>query len=252
MKRHDVELVKTAITRLGADVNYLPSQDSSSLLRLVRKAAEEGGGLKRKWPPLLEAIGHNYADLVEILLSLGADGRGIDAKGNSAIHVGSAEGRGAIVRRLLEERGVEVEGANEFGQTALHLAAGRRHGGQKELVRELLLAGGEGGGKQCGGGLSPLHEACKSDNVEAALLILVAGGNIEQKDENGATPLYYAVAYGSLQCYDLLISHGAKVNVRTNEGDTLLHARFISILLYCHCISTQSLVVFVFVFVFCF
>ena len=123
----------------------------------------------------MEAIGHNYADLVEVLLLLGADGKGIDAKGNSAIHVGSAEGRRDIVRRLLEEKGVEVEGVNEFGQTALHLAAGRRNGGG-ELVKELLLAGGEGGGKQCGGGLSPLHEACKSDNVEAALLILVAGG----------------------------------------------------------------------------
>ena len=52
-------------------------------------------------------------------------------------------------------------------------------------------------------------------------------GNIEQKDDNGATPLYYAVAHGSLQCYDLLITHGAKVDVVTNEGDTLLHARFV-------------------------
>eukprot|EP00009_Paramoeba_aestuarina_P002507 CAMPEP_0201512558 /NCGR_PEP_ID=MMETSP0161_2-20130828/4791_1 /ASSEMBLY_ACC=CAM_ASM_000251 /TAXON_ID=180227 /ORGANISM="Neoparamoeba aestuarina, Strain SoJaBio B1-5/56/2" /LENGTH=231 /DNA_ID=CAMNT_0047908443 /DNA_START=9 /DNA_END=701 /DNA_ORIENTATION=- len=56
------------------------------------------------------------------------------------------------------------------------------------------------------------------------MLIIVAGGNIEEKDNNGATPLYYSVAFGSVKCYDLLIEYGADVNVVTNEGDTLLHA----------------------------
>ena len=76
-------------------------------------------------------------------------------------------------------------------------------------------------------GLTPLHEACRHGNVDVATLLLIAGADVNLRDEYGTPPLYYAVASGSVACYDLLVRHGADVNAVTEEGESCLHARFV-------------------------
>ena len=54
------------------------------------------------------------------------------------------------------------------------------------------------------------------------LIKLMADGaiDINEKDEDGETPLYTACGYGNLQVVKYLVEHGADINSRTNENAT--------------------------------
>ena len=168
VKRHDVELVKKAVLQMGADVNYCPHREKgASTLGMVFRPHQSD---QRNWSPLLEAVGHNYIDLVEVLFSLQADVKMGDQRGTTPLHLSSVYDRDSIASMLVENGSV-VNQTNKHGQTPLHLAASK---GVK-MTKMLLLAGCDPS-VTCNEGLSPLHEACKANNVEGVTWTLIAGG----------------------------------------------------------------------------
>ena len=61
----------------------------------------------------------------------------------------------------------------------------------------------------------------EQDGVDAVREALAAGGNVNERDEAGWTPIMHAALECRAQILDLLLEHGAQVNVRsktTNEG----------------------------------
>jgi tankyrase len=78
--------------------------------------------------------------------------------------------------------------------------------------------------------LRPLSEICSQRNanpedqraeIEAAL---TAGGNVQETDKNGVTPLHHAVRFRSPVAVETLLSHGALVNQQCRRsGSTALH-----------------------------
>jgi len=65
-----------------------------------------------------------------------------------------------------------------------------------------------------------IHDAVNEGDIGAIKQHLSAGANVNEKDEDGYTPLRYAV---SREVAELLIANGADVNVQDNDGWTLLH-----------------------------
>ena len=53
--------------------------------------------------------------------------------------------------------------------------------------------------------------------------LLSHGANINKKDNNGCTALHYAACENSKEAVELLISHGANINEKDNYGETALH-----------------------------
>ena len=217
VKRHDVELVKKALLQQNADVNYQPQKVTTPWGMFLGSQSHED---KRDWSPLMEAVTNNYVDLVELLFNMKADVNLEDSKGNTALHLACAYGRDQITTLLFEKEANTVA-QNHRGQTPLHLAAAH-----SLPCTKLLLLSGVDPKTQCHEGLSPLHEACKENNVDILWMLLLAGGDIEQRDKNGATPVFYAASFGATRCYDMLVEQGADVNVPTYDGQTCLHARF--------------------------
>ncbi|XP_076942973.1 uncharacterized protein LOC143613028 [Bidens hawaiensis] len=119
--------------------------------------------------------------------------------------------------KYLIEHGANPSLSSELGATALHHVAGIGH---IELM-ELLISCGVDVNSQSESG-TPLIWAAGHGQQEALKLLLKhkADPNIETDD--GITPLLSAVAAGSLQCLDLLIQAGAKVNIIAG-GATPLH-----------------------------
>ncbi|QOS41079.1 ankyrin repeat domain-containing protein [Treponema rectale] len=61
---------------------------------------------------------------------------------------------------------------------------------------------------------------CSSSNMELIKLMADGAIDINEKDEDGETPLYTACGYGNLQVVKFLVEHGADINSRTNENAT--------------------------------
>ncbi|KAG9288741.1 hypothetical protein G9A89_019102 [Geosiphon pyriformis] len=65
--------------------------------------------------------------------------------------------------------------------------------------------------------------AAGDGDLERVQELLTEGISPNAQDENGYTPLAAAVSYKHYTIIELLISHGADVNIRDFEGDTPLH-----------------------------
>ena len=58
-----------------------------------------------------------------------------------------------------------------------------------------------------------IHEAADAGNIEAVKQHLVAGGNVNVKEDNwGSTPLHYAARKGRKESAEMLIDNGADIN----------------------------------------
>lgn len=69
---------------------------------------------------------------------------------------------------------------------------------------------------------SLLHVAA-TDKSPATLRILIReGGNVNELDLFGATPLHYAIWNESKECVEILIEHGAVIDIKDNESNTCM------------------------------
>ena len=62
----------------------------------------------------------------------------------------------------------------------------------------------------CGGPPKDIWEAAEAGNIEAVKQHLAAGTDVNAKDEDGHTPLEWAIAEGKIATADLLRKHGGK------------------------------------------
>ncbi len=71
-----------------------------------------------------------------------------------------------------------------------------------------------------------IHEAVEKGNIEAVKEYLDAGGDVDAKGDvslgGGATPLLWAAWGGHKEIVELLISKGADVNTKADDGTTPL------------------------------
>ncbi len=128
--------------------------------------------------------------------------------------------------KWLHSRGVDVNATNEEGDTALLDAV---HGAQLEATK-LLIQHGADLHARCLGCASALHSAVWGGDVpntaatlEVIDLLLEKGLYIELRDEDGRTVLHDASAYGLVDLMDGLIARGANVNATTQSDETPLH-----------------------------
>lgn len=59
--------------------------------------------------------------------------------------------------------------------------------------------------------------ACAGGFSEIVHLLLEAGANVEDHNENGHTPLMEAASAGHVQVARILVEHGVSINTHSNE-----------------------------------
>lgn len=68
-----------------------------------------------------------------------------------------------------------------------------------------------------------LQMACARGNLERVAALLRQGHDINTSDEEGRTPLMYAVHCNQPECVRFLINQGANLNQQSKDGSTALH-----------------------------
>lgn len=118
--------------------------------------------------------------------------------------------------------GADVNETSEFGETALHAAAGANH---VDVMRVLLDADAACGAMVKWTGFTPLHEAAHKGNVEAVECLVAAGADLEATDSQGRTPLHVAVESRarSVRLVEQLLQANASLSAICHQGRTPLH-----------------------------
>jgi ankyrin repeat protein len=71
--------------------------------------------------------------------------------------------------------------------------------------------------------LSPLSHATEAGEIETALSLISEGADVNAREEDGSTPLFWAAVKGHGDIVNLLLANGADINARRRNGNTALH-----------------------------
>lgn len=122
-----------------------------------------------------------------------------------------------VVLRQLIKDGAQVNAVDEWGNTALLLAARE---GDLETARALLRAGADVNGRA--GPFTPLGQAALRGHSHMVRLLLRGGAQVDATGLNEHTPLMNAVKLNHPEVVSLLLKAGANPQVKDRTGAGLL------------------------------
>jgi len=129
------------------------------------------------------------------------------------------EGDTAAVVELLAQ-GADINAKGRYsGWTPLFLAARK---GETDLVNFLLSYGADVNVKSSVRNRTAIMEAARNRKVETVKALLKADPDIDAVDWEGYTVLMFAAVSGQSDIVDVLLNHGADVNLRTKVGSSAL------------------------------
>ncbi|PIO62996.1 ankyrin repeat protein, partial [Teladorsagia circumcincta] len=168
--------------------------------------------------PLLTACVHGSDEIIQMLLSNGADTSGTDRRMNSVYHIAAHHGRTDTLKLLLQhgrETGQRMLWmSNNEGKTPLRMAVDGNHpdtNGYDPRLRDDALK-------------LPLHYAAQFDRADVVrLLVDIAPDCIEERDDSGMPPYLTAACHNALEVVKVLIEHGTDIFATDEEGRTAIH-----------------------------
>ncbi|TVU02359.1 hypothetical protein EJB05_52144, partial [Eragrostis curvula] len=167
------------------------------------------------------------AEAAAVLVDMGADTMAVDARGRTPLDVAREKGYQEVVEALerwelvmtaarrgdvqslesLLSKRTGVRGRDQYGLTALHLAAIKGH---CDVIAMLTGSGCMDVEYEDVEGHRPLHLAVEGGHAEAVELLLDMGADVNAKTRRGATPLQTADIMGHETIAQLLSSRGAE------------------------------------------
>ncbi len=247
-KKHLLLTTTAAVVLVGAAfADPIHDAAKSGDLADVQAELDKGVDVNAKningWTSLHLAAINGHNEVAELLIFKGADVNEKDEWGWTPLHYTANIGYKKIAE-LLIFKGANVNAQSEDKKTALHTAA---YWGQKE-VAELLIGKGADVNTKHDGGMTPLdfaviynqteiahllrkyggghgtiHGAASGGDIEAVGEFLNAGVDVDAKDDRGNTPLYAALLSMHKEVSELLVAKGADVNIKQQNGETILH-----------------------------
>ena len=162
-------------------------------------------------------------DAIRKLLDQGADVNGTDAESRTPLQMAAQYGRLSSVQVLLQQGADVNHTTTNDGLAVFHFAAQRKDtsGETKEIMKHLKAAGAQVNAQDTTG-MSPLMYAVSS-SFDVTTLLLQHGADVNQLDKRKQNALFHLTKTKiSLDCLEELLKHGACVNARNIDDETVL------------------------------
>lgn len=223
------EIVKL-LTDAGADLNATDKEGKTPLIYAVEaKKAEcarffvESGADTT----IMDNQNHTALDyanalgMVQLIESIAKDNSGnADAFGNTPLHQACHNGQGEVVKTMLAKGEMDINARNDDKETPLFLAVAENN----ILIAELLLEAGADANIPGGrGSNSPLHIAAANENEHLVKSLLSHGANIDERNEDGETALIIAAIKGNNYIVGVLLDKGANFTYADQDEHTALY-----------------------------
>ena len=174
--------------------------DAAEVRRLLAAGADVVAANDYGATPMSLAAEVGDAEILKLLLAAGANVDSPNADGQTALQAVARTGNVRAAQELLDH-GATIDARESFGgQTALMWASARRH---PEMV-ELLSANGA-------------DVNARSTNRDYQRHV-TAEGRPKSLDSGGFTPLLYAARENCGACVDVLLKHGADIDLPDPDG----------------------------------
>ena len=237
VKENHVEVVKCLLQR-GADMLLTYGPDKMNVLHIasqegsvaviemllsydLRPDPRDGEGNT----PLACAAANGQIEAVNCLLEHGADPFLKGQNGWSLLHFAAQSGNVVIIETMLS-KDLDIDSrAQTLGITPAMVSI---RFGKLEALKYLLEKGADGSLKTLEGQFSHLSFAVTAGSVEAIELLLSHGCSIDDRDDQGETPLMQAAVAGKTEVLKYLLAQGADPLLHNNLEFGLLHLAALS------------------------
>ncbi|KAI0545445.1 hypothetical protein F4679DRAFT_462080 [Xylaria curta] len=164
-----------------------------------------------------DAAAYGYLDVVERLLTVGADVNVMDKEDKTPLNRAITRGHLNIVERLLKA-GANVDTPDHNGKIALSTAVEHGH----LIIFEKLLQVGADINIPDNERKTVLSKAARHGYLNTVERLLKAGANVNISDNKGKTALSKAAKHGYVNTVERLLKAGAHVKISDNKGRTAL------------------------------
>ncbi len=176
---------------------------------------------------LHRAVDCGHLEIVQLLLTYGADVTKINNREETALTIGFRLGKLDIIKKLIEHNGNVDAIVNHRGQTALHLAS---EFGCFDITKWLIDHGATRNIKDAMGNTA-LHTAYTLNRLDIVKLLISLSSNAIEKKNTMTTTLYVASSLGHLEIVKWIIDYNEiahkddKINIHAmmNTRKTALH-----------------------------
>jgi ankyrin repeat protein len=169
--------------------------DLTEAKRLIAAGADVHAKNNYGINPMLLAADIASTELIQLLLKAGADANSANPDGETALHLVARAGN-VEAAKLLVKAGAKVDPREKLGeQTPLMWAVARRH---PAMVEFLLTQGAAVNARSA---------------VRDYPRVATAESRAKSLDRGGFTPLLYAARENCRECLEILLKHGADVNL---------------------------------------
>ena len=213
------------------------ADDLAKVNKLLAAGADAKAANRYGVTPLYLACQNANPAMIERLLKAGVDPNSVSTEGETALMTVARTGVVEAAKVLLDH-GAKVDAREEWhGQTALMWAVDEQH---PAMAKELIAHGADVNAvsninkweRQVTseprdkwlplGGLTPLLFAARQGCVECANVLLEGGAKINTTDPDGISPVLLAIINGHYDVAGFLLNKGADPNLADDTGRTAL------------------------------
>ncbi|XP_046543577.1 uncharacterized protein LOC124253782 isoform X8 [Haliotis rubra] len=204
------------------DLYYASSDGDLEAVERILSAGHVDINNRGEWSrtPVMAAAWRGHRDVVEILVSRGADVSLVDDSGYNVLHYACVGGDRETVEFVLSLDGVDINSRGGGSWKPVMWAAREGH----RYVVELLVSRGADVSLVDDVGNNILHYTCVGGDRETGEFVLSLDGvDINSRGERSRTPVMEAAREGHRDVVELLVSRGADVSLVDDDGDNILH-----------------------------